>query len=242
MWFEYVSTNAPKAQGFYGEVFGWSTREVPMPGQPYTMIAVDGDTIGGYRPTPPGAPTQAQWIPHLQVANAAESAAQAKALGGTIAMPAAKLGEVGSMAVVRDPHGAVVALWQPSQAQGTGDYKHTSKNWCWNQLLTNDVPGALAFYTKLGGFTDKQVDMGPVGLYYLLQADGKDRAGVKEAPSKDVPQHWLPYVQVDNAQATCDRAAKLGATITMPPSMIPTVGTIAHFTDPLGATIGILQV
>jgi len=241
VWFEYVSTNAAKAQGFYGEVFGWGTRDVPMPGQPYTMIAVHGDTIGGYRPTPEGAPAGAHWLPHLQVANAAETAAKAKSLGGSIAMAAAKLGDVGTMAVVKDPHGAVFALWQSTKPEGTGDFRNKPSTWSWNELVAKDVDASVRFYTELAGFTDKPMDMGPMGTYHVLAADGKDRAGIMAAPSKDIPQSWLPYVQVENAKTTCDRATKLGATVMMPPSHVPNVGTIAVFVDPMGAATGILQ-
>jgi len=38
-----------------------------------------------------------------------------------------------------------------------------------------------------------------------------------------------------------ERAKRLGATVTSPPTTIPNVGTIAVFADPLGASFGILQ-
>ena len=61
VWFEYVSNNAGKAQGFFGELFGWTTKTVPMPDGNYTMIAApDGKTIGGYFAPPPGA-TSGAW-------------------------------------------------------------------------------------------------------------------------------------------------------------------------------------
>ncbi|MBC7974660.1 MAG: hypothetical protein H7138_06705 [Myxococcales bacterium] len=56
VWFEYVSTDASGAQRLFGELFGWSTKSVPMPEGAYTMIAAaDGRTIGGYMTAPAGA-------------------------------------------------------------------------------------------------------------------------------------------------------------------------------------------
>ncbi len=40
VWFEYSSADAKKAQGFYGELFGWKTKEMAGGEAPYTMIAV----------------------------------------------------------------------------------------------------------------------------------------------------------------------------------------------------------
>src|SRR5262249_639370 len=123
VWFEYVSTDATKAQGFFGEVFGWGTQNVPMPEGAYTMISVGKDTIGGYLPTPKGAPPNAHWISHLQVASAADTVAKVESLGGSTAAKPFKVGDFGTMAVVKDPLGGVFALWQPAKAEGTGDYK-----------------------------------------------------------------------------------------------------------------------
>ena len=39
VWFDYVAPDVKKAQGFYGELFNWSTQDVPMPDGAYTMIA-----------------------------------------------------------------------------------------------------------------------------------------------------------------------------------------------------------
>src|SRR5678810_933140 len=87
VWFEYSSKDPSKAQAFFGELFGWKTKEMQGGPSPYTMIAVGEDTIGGYWPAPPpGAPQNAHWITHLQVEDATESAAKVKQLGGSVKM------------------------------------------------------------------------------------------------------------------------------------------------------------
>src|SRR5262249_2087867 len=110
VWFEYVSTEAAKAQGFFGEVFGWGTQSVPMPDGAYTMISVGSGASGGSLPTPKGAPAHAHWLSHLQVTSAAETADKVKAQGGRIAAAPFKVGDFGTMAVVLDPQGGVFAL------------------------------------------------------------------------------------------------------------------------------------
>ena len=241
VWFEYVSQDSAKAQGFYGELFGWGVQNVPMPQGAYPMIALGKETIGGYLATPAGAPPHAHWLSHLQVASAAETAGQVKAHGGKILKDPYKVGDFGTMAVVSDPLGGPFALWQPARAQGTGDYKATPYAWCWNELYTEDTAKSLAFYQAIGGFTAEAMDMGPMGTYHVLNADGKGRAGIMKSPMPGIPQSWMPYVHAGNADATVAKARKLGADIKVPANDVPGVGRLAVFTDPLGAAIGILQ-
>jgi hypothetical protein len=241
VWFEYVSTDAAKARGFFGELFNWGAQEVPMPQGAYTMIALGKDTIGGYLAPPPGAPTHAHWLSHLQVASAAESAARVKALGGAVAMAPFPVGDFGTMAVVRDPQGAAFALWQPREIVGTGDYKNLPNAWCWNELYADDPAAAVAFYQAIGGFTDAPMEMGPAGTYHVLNADGQGRAGISKPPMPGVPSQWMPYVHVTDADATFAKALRLGAVARMPPSDVPGVGRLAVFADPQGAPLGLLQ-
>ncbi|HEX3474945.1 MAG TPA: VOC family protein [Kofleriaceae bacterium] len=239
VWFEYVSQDAKKAQGLFGELFGWSTKSVPMPDGEYTMIAApDGRTIGGYFATPPGE-TQARWLPYLQVQSAADIAARVKKLGGSVIKEPHKVGDFATMAVVADPHGAGLALWQPTKAEDPG--KPTTGHFCWNELASKDPRASVAFYTQIGGFTEKSMDMGAMGTYHVLESDGQQRAGIMAQQMPEQPHAWLPYVQVANADQTVEKAKRLGTTIVVPPTPIPNVGRFAIFVDPQGAPTAILQ-
>ncbi|TMQ06979.1 MAG: VOC family protein [Deltaproteobacteria bacterium] len=215
VWFEYVSGDARKAQGFFGELFGWSTRSVPMPDGDYTMIAApDGKTIGGYFAAPEGA-AKASWLPYLQVASAADSAAKVKKLGGTVIKPPFKVADIATMAVVADPLGAGLALWQPTKAEDPGQ------------------PAA--------GFTVNKMEMPGMGTYNVLESDGQGRAGIMPQPMPEAPHLWLPYVKVASADQTAEKARRLGANVVVPPTQIPNVGRFAIFVDAQGAGTGILQ-
>jgi predicted enzyme related to lactoylglutathione lyase len=242
VWFEYSSKDASKAQAFFGELFGWKTKEMQGGPAPYTMIAIGEDTIGGYWPAPPpGAPQQAHWITHLQVETATESAAKVKSLGGTVKMEPMKVGDAGTFAVVADPTGAVFSLWQPEKHEGHADFKGKPGFWVWNELHTSDPDKAVKFYEALGGFKDEPMDMGPMGTYHVLNKDGAGRAGVMKSPMADIPSNWLPYVQVEDADKIAERAKKLGGNVVVPPADIPDVGRFAVIVDPQGAAIGILK-
>ncbi|MFN0252026.1 MAG: VOC family protein [Kofleriaceae bacterium] len=240
VWFEYVSSDAPKAQGFYGELFGWGTKKVPLPGGDYTMIAQGDATIGGYLPPPDGV-KQATWLSHLRVNDAKESAQKVKALGGKILMDAEKIGNVGTKAVVADPHGGVLALWQPTDPKEQSS-PVANHRFCWNELTSKNPTASVAFYKELGGFATDSMEMGPdMGTYHLLKTGEAMIAGIMKAPMAEAPHAWTPYVQVANADSVADKAKRLGAHLIVPPMDIPNVGRFAIFADPQGAVLGILQ-
>lgn len=244
VWFEHMSTHETKAQAFYGELFHWKTKPMPMPQGTYTMITVGDRDIGGYLRPPTGTPEQARWVSHLQVASASETASKIKSLGGKVMREPFKVGDVGTMVVVEDPFGAAFALWQPVKAEpGYEDYRGVEGAWIWNELYTPDIDKAVQFYAAIAGFAPDEMkkERGAPGpdRYVVLKSGGKGRAGVTSM--EGVPAQWMPYVQVANADATIERAKKLGGSIKHPPETIPNTGRIAVFADPQGAFLGILQ-
>jgi len=241
VWFELVSKDPKKAQAFLGELFHWKTQDMPIPGGgSYTMITVDNKPIGGYMPTPQGAPPHAHWLSHLQVTDAKATADQIKSLGGKIRKDTTKMGDFGTMAIVADPFDATFALWQPGKPEGTGDFLGVDNAWCWNELTTPEPDKSVEFYKKIGGFTEEKMDGGGM-TYHVLSFDGAPRAGITKTPMPGAPTAWTPYVAVANADQTTDRAKKLGATVHVGPIDIPNVGRFAVFTEANAGTLGILQ-
>jgi hypothetical protein len=242
VWFEYLAPDLKQAQGFFGELFNWSTVDVPMPQGSYTMISANGQTMAGYQPLPEGAPKQGHWLPHLQVENAAASQKQVVEAGGKVRMDAKKLGEHGTMAVVADPLGGTFCLWQPAKSQGTGDWAGKPGAFCWAELSTQDVAKSLAFYKRIGGFTSEAMPSnGGMQEYQVLQSDGKPRGGVMKPSMAEAPQQWVPYVHVTSCDQSLDKAKKLGAKVIVPAMDAPNVGRFAIFADPQGGVLGILQ-
>ena len=239
VWFEYVSKDIAKAQGFFGELFNWGVKRVPMPGGEYAMISVGDRTIGGYQVTPAGAPPEAHWLTHLEVSDARATSKQIEVLGGKTLKPAFAVGDFGTMAIVADPHGGYFALWQPTklEAQPTP----VDGAFCWNELASKDPARSVEFYAKIGDFNEKTVDMGDMGTYHVLESGDQPRAGVMKQMMPGQPHAWLPYVQVANPDATADRAKKLGANVVVPPTDIPNVGRFSVLVDPQGCALGILK-
>jgi predicted enzyme related to lactoylglutathione lyase len=85
------------------------------------------------------------------------------------------------------------------------------------------------------------MDMGPSGTYQILSRGGVDRGGVSGHLQKGVPPHWLPYVAVDDVDATVARAKRHGGTILMSPEDIPDVGRFSVLQDPTGAWLAVMK-
>ena len=105
-----LQTNDPtSARKFYTSLFGWKLQDVSMSGGTYTMIDV-GEGVGGGMMSDADAPPH--WLAYVSVDDVRAKTAQAKSLGATVLQDILKVGDYGTMSVIRDPSGAVVALWQ----------------------------------------------------------------------------------------------------------------------------------
>ena len=109
----------------------------------------------------------------------------------------------------------------------------------WNELVTTNVAAAKKFYSGLFGWKSEPFGK---GLEYTLLKKGKDTVGgLMKCPQPGSPAHWLPYVFVDDVDATVKKAKKLHAQVVVPPFDIPDVGRIAVLVDPQGAAMGIIK-
>ena len=59
----------------------------------------------------PGAP--ASWLAHVLVASLAEARPKVASLGGKVLVPHVDIPGVGSMAIIADPWGAMLSLFEP---------------------------------------------------------------------------------------------------------------------------------
>src|SRR5262245_37686822 len=104
------------AKDFYSKLFGWTLRDVPMPGGAYTMIDVGGGTGGGMIGSQsPGEPSH--WMAYVGVDDINASTKRAKELGATVVLNVTEVGDFGWMSVITDPTGATIAMWKPKNPQ-----------------------------------------------------------------------------------------------------------------------------
>ena len=119
-WIELGTTDADAAKRFYSSVLGWNYEDTSMgPDQVYTMINLDGKTIGAlYKIGPEQQGMPPNWQPYINVNKADETVAKARELGASIVVEPFDVAKHGRMAVLTDPTGATIAIWQPKEHHG----------------------------------------------------------------------------------------------------------------------------
>ncbi len=239
VWFELVSADAKKAQEFYGEIFGWKVQGFPMGGQTYEMILAGDEMLGGYA-KPKSDRQPPHWISYVSVDDVDAAAKAAAANGGKVVEAPSDIPGVGRTARIADPQGAEICPFKNSDGDPP-DAMASHGRFFWNELHTADPEKALAFYAKVVGFSHRSMDMGPGGTYHIVAKGGVDRGGMTSHLPPGAAPHWLPYVFVDDPDATVERAKKLGAVIQVSPADIPGVGRFAVLADPTGAVLAVMK-
>jgi uncharacterized protein len=110
---------------------------------------------------------------------------------------------------------------------------------CWNELVTTNVPAAGKFYNKLLGWKTRPFGK---GMEYTLFLKGRDMVGgLMKCPQPGNPAQWIPYVFVDDVEATVKKTTRLRGEVVVKPFDVPDVGRIAVLVDPQGAAFGIIK-
>jgi predicted enzyme related to lactoylglutathione lyase len=108
----------------------------------------------------------------------------------------------------------------------------------WHDLMTTDPDAAKAFYTGVAGWGTQDWP-GTTPPYTMFLAGDAMVGGVMQLPDEAIQQgamsHWLTYIETQDVDETFALATKLGASIYVPPTDIPTVGRFAVLADPQGA-------
>lgn len=250
-WHEVATRDVGAAKAFYEKLLGWSTEDTPMPGGmegTYTMARVDGGDVAGlyamegehFEGVPP------HWETYVWVDDVAATVAKAKDLSATILADAMEIPGVGTMAVLKDPTGAVINVFKGSGHPGAAQQGMVQGAVGWNELATPDVEAAAAFYTALFGW---EAQTGPVpgaeGMTYTTFLQGEQPiAGMMEMAGdewKGIPPHWMPYLTVADCAGVASAVEGLGGGLRVPPQFIPGVGTFSVVADPTDAHFSIMQ-
>jgi len=110
VWFDLRTTDRAATLAFYRELLHWK-----IDGDsdaPAAMIRGSDGPWAAVAQSPSGS---AQWVPYVQVDDIDAAAEKAGGLGAKV-LQAKTRGPAGEFAVIADPEGAMIALWQPPAA------------------------------------------------------------------------------------------------------------------------------
>lgn len=247
-WVDVMSPDVDASAAFYTALFGWEARDEhdDQGNRVYVTLLKDGKRTAGLGGMPPSMPDDmpAAWNTYVATDDPAAIAAKVEAAGGGVMMPPMDVMGEGEMAVFHDPTGAVFSVWKAGNHHGS-EVINEPDAYSWNELLTKDPEGAKSFYGDVFGweFEDQSPD-GTTPYWVILGGDSGGLGGVMERPADMpdmVPDHWGVYITVADAAATLERAAELGAQVLFGPEVMPGVGTLGTFMDPLGGSLNVMQ-
>nr|HEX4313390.1 VOC family protein [Kofleriaceae bacterium] len=250
VWHDLQTSDVDGAKRFYGEVFGWSFHGDPS----YAHVSAGGAMIGGIRKLGAADKQPPSWLGYVLVDDVAATVASIEKARGRVYMPTTVMDKVGTFAVAADPTGGVFAPWRSARADENGPQgalapRPTPGTFCWDELVTTDPAAAGAFYASVFGWAPVAQDMGGGMTYTVFQRPGTTgvggqpigAGGMMAAPPGMPHSFWMAYVAVDDCDASCARATKLGGTVMVGPTDIPGVGRFACWSDPQRAGIAVLQ-
>ena len=236
IWIDLFSSDPARSRAFYGELMGWtSTEPDEQYGGYFSFLNGDCLVAGGMKNDgTSGVPDC--WNVYLAVENAEATVAAAKAHGGGVIVEAMALHDMGSMAVITDPGGAAIGMWQPGTHKGMGVIAEPGAP-AWFELHTRDYDASVQFYKDVFGWDAKTMSDTPEFRYTTLGEGDGALAGLMDSTSflpEGVPAHWAVYLAVEDTDAAVKTATGLGGSVVHEPHDTP-YGRIALLTDPTGA-------
>lgn len=248
-WIDIPTSDRSAAKHFYGALLGWEFEDLLFPdGQiMYTMATLHGSNVAGMSDLMPEqieAGIPAFWNSYVCVEDVRARLAECLELGAELLMDAIDILDSGSLAMFKEPNGALLSLWQPQQHIGM-QIMHQTGAPCWFELDTNNVTASAEFYGAAFGWTTER---DPENTAYTLfnrggatSTDGNVGGMIKIMPEwGEVQPNWLVYFQVDNVDAGGTKAAELGGQALHDSMDFPN-GRLITLMDPQGAVFGLME-
>ena len=175
-------------------MFGWDVAEVPVgDSQKYALFQIDGYDIAGVYTTGEEA---SNWCHYVNVDDINEVIGRVVQCGGTVVYPPMALQKFGVAAVIKDPGGAYVGLWQANDMIGAELVSRIGAL-TWNELMTRHVVEVRKFYSELFKWelSITPSPSGGEGEYTSIMNEGRLNGGILEMNAEwgDIPSHWQAY-------------------------------------------------
>jgi predicted enzyme related to lactoylglutathione lyase len=256
-WVDTWRADPRPALGFYSELFGWHARG-PEPGSAHVehhMLTLRGRDVAAIGSRPEHrTDVPAAWNTYVWVESADRAAAAAAQAGGAVVIEPFESLDGGRIAILGDPEGAAIGVWQPGAHRGA-ELVNEPGAWSMSNLNAHDVEGAKRFYGAVFGWETLSFGMGDAEIVVWRRpgyVGGEPEQPVPRdvvatmAPiggAAEVPAHWSVDFWVDDTDAVAARADALDGSVITPPYEIPDTGMRqAVLADPDGATFSVTRV
>ncbi|TIC81638.1 VOC family protein [Nocardioides sp. GY 10127] len=239
-WIELFTTDADAACRFYADLLGWTVGESSSEFGGYRMLFLDGTPIAGVMPDD-GSGAPSAWNTYLAVEDVEATVARVPDGGGTVLVPPGTVADLGRFAVLADPAGAVVGLWQPIEFAGFARFAEVGAPG-WFETLSTDYDASVAFYRDVLDWPTHTMSDTPDFRYTTHGKDAEASAGIMDASGflSAGQASWQFYLLVESTDETVARALELGGSESQPAEDTP-YGRIGSLVDPLGVPFKVMQ-
>lgn len=238
VWADLASSDLEASTAFYGAVLGWTRRDFPE-FDDYADFRSGGKAVGGLDPKVDEGPDA--WTVYLKVDDIEATLIAAAAAGGRVLHEPSAVGDLGTWALLEDPSGAEVAVWQAGSFSGFQIVNEPGAP-CWFELHTKDFAAAVPFYEKVFGWKVTSIGDSDEFRMVVFGEPGSAAAGILDAAriAADPRSQWIVYLAVADADAAASLVTANGGTVHDGPTDTP-FGRMSHATDSTGAPFCFMQ-
>ncbi len=231
VWHELATTDLAGSRNFYRELFHWEFEEFDVDGSNYLLVRNEGKYIAGMISVPESNKTT--WLGAISVENTENAVDRAVRNGSDVLISSTLLPGRGSMALVRDPQGALTSFIHSNIGDPALE-EVNSFEWLWTELWADKPKEAGNYYSAIFPYTvsETSVDGKP---YWVLNKGMHKVGGIIQNPVENMNSMWVPYIKVVDPEFMAQKAKKLGATILLEPSEEIRNSSVAVLADPNGA-------
>ena len=244
-WVELAAAQAGAARDFYCALFGWTPHEEAVHLSDtrklgYTLWQRAGEEVAGMYELlaeQRANGMQPQWLPYVSVDDIEAASALGRTLSGAVLAQPLDVMEAGRMAILRDPAGARIGLWEARALQGFSPSALPGTP-CSLELATHELTATRRFYQELFGWRSDGAGADASGG--VLVKAGRPVATLRpRRPSDAEGAGWTIMFAVADCEEACERIAALGGRVVSSAGAGAFRGP-ALAEDPQGAAFGVL--
>lgn len=237
VWHELMTTDPEAASTFYSRVVPWKAQ--PSAALPsYTLWMAGKMGVGGLMAADDAGEAPC-WLVYIGTPDVDATLEEAERLGASVVKPAADVPQVGRFAVLKDPQGALFALFTPAPSSAGSGPASGPGTFSWHELATSEPERATSFYAQLFGWEKGEAhDLGEMGTYQILEHEGKRIGGIHRTRPSTAPR-WLSYIEVADAARAATEVKAAGGRVVNGPVEVPDGSRVVMLVDPQGAAIAV---